>query len=133
MLVKRHTCNLVLPLIIFRKWAIKLSYDLTTTLGTSTARNRAPVPVKTLQRDVRVTNPRGMLYTIVDASASLRLEQMYTMTLSRRIERSDEDKVKMALKQLLVLLDGNALSHFQPCYLCYCVNKIKIQEIMYSN
>ena len=79
--------------------------------------NRAPVPIKTLQRDVRVTNPKGDKYVILESAGSLGVDQMFTLTLSRRIERQDEEKVKMALKQQLVLLNGNSL-HLLVFYEC---------------
>ena len=74
---------------------------------TSTARNRQPLPVKAQEQYVRVTNPRGMVYTIVDTNASLTLDQMYILTLSKRVYKKDEEKVKLSLKQLLIAHDGN--------------------------
>ena len=74
---------------------------------TSTARNRQPLPVNAQEQYVRVTNPRGIMYTIVDTNASLTLDQMYILTLSKRIYMKDEDKVKLSLKQLLIAHDGN--------------------------
>ena len=69
--------------------------------------NSAPRPVKTLQRDVQVTNPKGDKYEILESDGSLGVDQMFTVTLSRRIEMQDEEKVKAALKQQLVSLEGN--------------------------
>ena len=91
----------------FRQRAFKLSYNLKTVKGKSTAMNRAPIPVKTLQRDVQATNTKGDKYVILESGeGSLGVDQLFILTLSRRIEMKDEEKVKAALKQQLAMQDG---------------------------
>ena len=69
--------------------------------------NRAPIPVKTLQRDVQATNVKGDKYVILESGeGSLGVDQLFTLTLSRRIEMKDEEKVKAALKLQLAMQDG---------------------------
>ena len=69
--------------------------------------------MKTLQQLVKVTNPKGNMYTILDTNGSISIDRMYKLTLSRRIYQKDEKNVNLSLKQLLIAHDGNVFFFFR--------------------
>lgn len=99
-----HRCSRIVHILLFvcRSESVwKLSYVLKKNNTLVSSQKIVQASADVIMKSVNVTSPRGLTYTIVDVTETVRMEEVYQLYVTRKVFRDDVTHFTASLQETI--------------------------------